>query len=428
MHALPLSCLLCLALTALAAAESPLPGMVAVPGGSYKPLYAREAKPRRVAPFQLDIHAVTNAQFLDFVTRHPEWRRSRVSPTQADAAYLRHWAGDLDLGQALPEAPVTHVSWHAARAYAAACGRRLPDQDEWEFAARADARRADASADPEFLRVLLEWYSTPASKQPKPVQQAPADVHGVRGLHGQVWEWVEDFNATLLVGDGRGDGAAQRDLFCGGASLLAADPGNYAAYMRYAFRASLRGHYCVGSLGFRTAAPRRAPPEAPAGAVAHLYDLAGDWLDQKARPTELADLRGRVRVLSLGFTRCQSACPRTLADLQRIEAALGADADRIGFVFLSIDPEHDRPPRLLQAMAERGMSPQRWTFLTAPDPVVREAAVLLDFQYQWSEGFLAHSNLIAVLDEDGRVLHRDTALGADLTPTLESVRQALGRP
>ena len=80
MHALPLSCLLCLTLTALAVAEDPPPGMVAVPGGSYKPLYARETKPRRVAPFHLDIHAVTNAQFLDFVSRHPEWRRSRVSP------------------------------------------------------------------------------------------------------------------------------------------------------------------------------------------------------------------------------------------------------------------------------------------------------------------------------------------------------------
>ena len=95
---------------------APPPGTALIGGGNYKPLYAKEAPPRTVEPFFMDITQVTNTQFLDFVTKHPAWRRSKVQPTLADANYLRHWAGDLDLGAANRDGPVTHVSWFAAKA------------------------------------------------------------------------------------------------------------------------------------------------------------------------------------------------------------------------------------------------------------------------------------------------------------------------
>ena len=123
----------------------------------------RRTVPVMVAPFELDRRLVTNAQFLEFVRAHPEWRRSRVSRLYADASYLRHWQGDLELGaQAPPQSPVVHVSWFAARAYAAAHGGRLPTVAEWELVAAADETRRDATRDPAFLAKLREWYSRPA--------------------------------------------------------------------------------------------------------------------------------------------------------------------------------------------------------------------------------------------------------------------------
>ena len=401
-------------------------GMVTVPGGEYVPLYAKGAKPRQVPPFFMSVAQVTNGEFLEFVRGHPKWRRSQVKEVQADGNYLRHWAGDLELGAAVSNAPVTHISWHAARAFCEARGVRLPNQDEWEYAARADATRADATGDPAFLRQLLEWYSRPATTQPLSVELAAANVHGLRGLHGFVWEWVHDFNSTMLVGDSRGDGSLERDLFCGAGSLLAADVSNYAAYMRYAFRSSLRGNYCVGSLGFRTARSVKEEVAVPVVAYETLYDMPGVWRDQEGRSVVLGDLRGRVRVLTMGFTRCKFACPRTLGDMQRIEKVVGESHKDARFVFLSIDPDNDVPERMKQAMTERGMDAGRWLFLTAPEPVVRDVAVALKFQYQWVEGFLAHSNLIAVMDEQGRVVHRDETLGGDLEASISAVRGLLG--
>ena len=52
-----------------------------------------------------------------------------------------------------------------------------------------------------------------------------------------------------------------RKLYCAGGALGATDTRNYAAFMRYAFRSSLKGNYTVPNLGFRGA--RDAKPEKP---------------------------------------------------------------------------------------------------------------------------------------------------------------------
>jgi protein SCO1/2 len=142
------------------------------------------------------------------------------------------------------------------------------------------------------------------------------------------------------------------------------------------------------------------------------------------KPVMLASLRGKVRVVTMGFTRCKFACPRIFHDMQKVEAALGADADKVGFTFLSIDPQHDTPAAMAAKMAELKMSGERWTFLSAPDDTVQQLVVALNFKFQLVEGFFAHSNLIAVLDEDGNVIHREESLGADIEPTVSSVAPA----
>ncbi len=224
-----------------------------IAAASYRPLFGGEGQPPvAVAAFAIEEHAVTNAQFLAFVGAVPRWRRSRVPPLFADTGYLAHWASDLDLGAATPDSPVTRVSWFAARAYADWVGRRLPTTAEWETVAAASADAVDGRSDPKFNAAILEWYSKPA-RAPGPVRSTLANVHGVYDLHGLIWEWLSDFNNALVTGESRGDTALERNLFCGSGALGAADPSDYAAFMRFAFRSSLRASYVGGGLGFRCA-------------------------------------------------------------------------------------------------------------------------------------------------------------------------------
>jgi sulfatase modifying factor 1 len=231
-------------------------GMALIPAGSYTPLFIKDAEPVSVDAFYLDKTPVTNAQFLEFVRAHPEWRRSQVKSLFADAGYLKHWAGDLDLGpdaELLGEAPVTNISWFAARAYLKPLGKRLPTMDEWELAACADETRADATTDSKFHNRILEWYATPNAAKFPAAHSFPEDFHSIRGLHGLVWEWVRDFNNATVTGESRGDTTLERGLFCAGGALNSGDPSNYAAFMRYAFRSSLSGNYAIANLGFRGA-------------------------------------------------------------------------------------------------------------------------------------------------------------------------------
>ncbi len=64
------------------------------------------------------------------------------------------------------------------------------------------------------------------------------------------------------------------------------------------------------------------------------------------RPFRLSDRRGQVVVLSFGYTSCPDVCPTTLSRLRGAYRSLGARSDEVAVVFLTVDPERDRPERL----------------------------------------------------------------------------------
>lgn len=226
--------------------------MVQIAAGSYSPLYKTDNQQQSVsvASFFVDKYPVTKGQFVAFTQTNPRWNRTGVSPLFADQNYLQY---PEDVAGENVNQPVTNVSWFAARAYCKNQGKRLPSTDEWEYVAQASADKAYGRGDKAQQRLILEWYSKPASEPLVDVQQSPMNYWGVVGLHGSVWEWVNDFNSTLSTGESRGDSQLDKQLFCGAGAAASVDPSDYAAFMRYAFRSSLQANYTLSSLGFRCA-------------------------------------------------------------------------------------------------------------------------------------------------------------------------------
>lgn len=249
-----------------------LSGMVLIPAGSYAPLIRTRDESERVpvASFRLDVRAVTNAEFLEFVRTHPRWQRSRVSPLFADSGYLGDWTGDLELGPRAPAAsPVVRVSWFAARAFAAWRGKRLPTTAEWERAAAAGFDRADGASEPGFSAKVLGWFARPAPALLPAAGYGQPNFFGARDLLCLVWEWVDDFNTVMVTGESRGDTGLERTLFCGAGAVDARDLTNYPAFMRAGLRSSLRASYAVPNLGFRCA--QSLPASLPAVAAIQQY-------------------------------------------------------------------------------------------------------------------------------------------------------------
>ncbi len=228
---------------------------VALPGAELRSVMPADGKeaPAIVAAFSMRSAPVSNAEFRQFVLAHPEWQRGQAPAVLAAPTYLAAWRGAADHGALAPDAPVTNVSWHAANAFCASEGARLPRWHEWEYAAAADATRADARDDPQWLEHILNWYAHPASTPPSRVRANAPNFYGLYDMHGLVWEWVEDYSALFVSADSRTQDPRKQLDYCGGAALSLGDRRNYAVLMRIALLAAMEGAQDGGYLGFRCA-------------------------------------------------------------------------------------------------------------------------------------------------------------------------------
>jgi formylglycine-generating enzyme required for sulfatase activity len=225
--------------------------MVRVPKGKYKPFIKVDSsisvKPVDVKSFLLDKYPVTKKEYAEFLADRPKWRKGKVPKLFADEGYLNDWEGKFAMEQ--QNTPVTYISWFSAKAYCEALGKRLPLTHEWEYVAFIPPSGGSSkTVDQEIMR----WYG---EKKPDHLQSVGKYKNslGVYDMHGLIWEWVYDFNSSSVTGDSRADSDLESTLFCGAGALKANDFSNYAAYMRFGYRAGLKGWYTGKYLGFRCA-------------------------------------------------------------------------------------------------------------------------------------------------------------------------------
>ncbi len=148
--------------------------MVDVPGGLL-PVVRQTAK--RIAPFRIDKLEVTNALYAAFVRK-------------AGAAKPPFWKWARFVG---PHLPVVGVTWNEARAYCRWAGKRLPAEEEWEFAAGQGDKDRNYPWGKKFVGRHAVFGLRPDRGGPKAVGRRPggASPYGVEDMSGNVWEWVE---------------------------------------------------------------------------------------------------------------------------------------------------------------------------------------------------------------------------------------------
>lgn len=144
-----------------------------------------------LAPYRLDGELVTNAQWMHFmqdggyqthalwlsdgwdVVRRSGWR-APLYWFEEDGQWMTMTMGGAR--PVTPHAPVTHVSFFEADAFARWAGARLPTEQEWEHAARSTGATTDGT-------MLEDQTLHPVGR--------PAPAHGgLRHLFGEVWEWT----------------------------------------------------------------------------------------------------------------------------------------------------------------------------------------------------------------------------------------------
>lgn len=123
----------------------------------------------------------------------------------------------------------------------------------------------------------------------------------------------------------------------------------------------------------------------------------------EGRRVSSVDFRGKPFLILFGFTNCPEICPTTLLDLTNTIAALGPTADRMNYLFVTVDPERDTPRVLARYLSSFD---KRIIGLTGTAQEIADVAKRYRVFYErvpTSDGYtMNHSTLWALMDHDGR--------------------------
>jgi len=131
--------------------------------------------------------------------------------------------------------------------------------------------------------------------------------------------------------------------------------------------------------------------------------------DQNGRLVDAARFRGRQVMLNFIYTRCPVANMCPLSTTKMIAAqklAREAGVHGVEFVSITLDPAHDTPGVLREYADDRGIDTSNFSFLTGPEPAIRDLLTQFGVIAEFKGDILDHTLATLLIDEKGRVKWR----------------------
>ncbi|MBI4674940.1 MAG: SCO family protein [Chloroflexi bacterium] len=129
-----------------------------------------------------------------------------------------------------------------------------------------------------------------------------------------------------------------------------------------------------------------------------------ELINQDGQTVRLSDYRGQLILLFFGYTHCPDVCPTTLAQFKRVRAQLGKQAERVRFIFVTLDPERDTPAVLKEFLATFDPTFIGFTGTTADlEAVWKSYGIYREKRVEGSTYFVDHTARIYVIDARGNL-------------------------
>jgi protein SCO1/2 len=146
-------------------------------------------------------------------------------------------------------------------------------------------------------------------------------------------------------------------------------------------------------------------------AYREIGDAVPDFVlyDQNGRLVDSARFRGRQVMLNFIYSRCPVAnmCPLSTTKMMAAQKlAREAGVKDIEFVSITLDPAHDTPGVLREYADERGIDTSNFSFLTGPEPAIRDLLTQFGVIAEFKGDILDHTLATLLIDEKGRIAWR----------------------
>lgn len=153
----------------------------------------------------------------------------------------------------------------------------------------------------------------------------------------------------------------------------------------------------VSAMSFRSDETGELPPDYPRTAKA---PPEFSLVNQHGHQVRLADLKGKVVLVTFAFAHCQTVCPALVG--QALSALRFADTGRYHLLIVTLDPWRDTP-RALPSLARKWGLPENAWVLSGPVPEVERVIRAFNVPYERNArtGDVSHPALLFLLDTDG---------------------------
>ena len=185
-------------------------------------------------PFQMGVHEVTQAQYEQVMGSNPSGFKGADNPVEGVT-----WDDAVEFCRRLSELPAEKK---AGNVY------RLPTEAEWEYACRAGTTTKYSFGDDESELGDTAWYAENSGGKTHPVGSKLPNAWGLYDMHGNVYEWCQDWYGDYPSGsvtDPSGATSSSGRVDRGGGWFDSAD------YCRSAYRYGILPSYRNYDLGFR---------------------------------------------------------------------------------------------------------------------------------------------------------------------------------
>ena len=152
-----------------------------------------------------------------------------------------------------------------------------------------------------------------------------------------------------------------------------------------------------------------------------IYQAGGDWTDHHGNTFELDKLQGKNQVVVMAYTSCQHTCPILVQSMKQIYKEMTPEARaQTEFLLATLDTERDSVEVMKNFAAHNDLG-DNWRLIRSNEASTRMLANTLNIKYQFADnGDINHSNLISVLDKDGRLVTQGVGVAdSGIEPLIE---------